>query len=218
MRLVHSVEGGVARVELDGGEGGLTAGGSGISHGGSDGGGSSQGSGGSSNGGHGSSHGGVQSRDSGVVDSWHSSNSGVVESRDSGESGVVEGKSSGGESGEVESGGVRVGEGSDGGSSNNSLLISVTLLPLGVSGLQESEMGSLGLSDLRGVLDGLRGDSGEDRGDQGLGVEGGGNQGSNLGGSESSGADWKVGASNSESIDWVGLVVLRLQSAALLQL
>merc|ERR550519_1567108 len=212
MRLVHSVEGGVARVELDGGEGGLTAGGSGISHGGSDGGSSSQGSGGSSNGGHGSSHGGsshsvVQSRDSGVVQSRHS-----------GESGVVEGKSSGGESGEVEAGGVRVGEGSDGGSSNNSLLISVTLLPLGVSGLQESEMGSLGLSDLRGVLDGLRGDSGEDRGDQGLGVEGGGNQGSNLRGSESSGADWKVGASNSESIDWVGLVVLRLQSAALLQL
>jgi len=36
--LVHSVEGGVARVELDGGEGRLTGGGSGISHGGSDGG------------------------------------------------------------------------------------------------------------------------------------------------------------------------------------
>jgi len=214
--LVHSVEGGVARVELDGGEGRLTAGGSSISQGGSDGwSSSSQGSGGSSNGGHGGGHGGsnsvVQSWDSGnsgVVQSWDSGESSVVQSWDSGESGVVEGKSSSGESGEVEAGSVGVGQGSDGGSSNNSLLlISATPLPLSVSGLQESEVCSLGLGDLRGVLDGLRGDSGEDGGDQGLGVEGGGNQGSNLGGSECSGADWEVGASNSESVDWVGNIV-----------
>jgi len=202
-RLVNSVEGGVARVELDGGEGRLTAGGSGISQGGSDGrSSSSQGSGGSSHGGHGGGHGGSNS----VVQSWDSGDSGVVQSWDSGESGVVEGKSGGGESGEVEAGGVRVGQGSDGRGGNNSLLlISVTPLPL--SGSQESEVCSLGLGDLRGVLDGLRGDSGEDGGNQRLGVEGGGNQGSNLWGSESSGADWEVGASNSESVDWVGNIV-----------
>ena len=198
----------MARVELDGGEGGLTAGGSGISQGSSDGGSSSQGSGGSGHGGNGSSH----SWSSSIGQSWDSGNSGVVQSRDSGESGVVEGKSSGGESGEVEAGGVRVGQSSDGWSSNNSsLLISVTLLPLGVSGLQESEVGSLGLGDLRGVLDGLGGDSGEDGGDQGLGVEGGGDQRLGLRNNRDGGADWEVGASNSESVDGVSDIVDSLE-------
>jgi len=220
----------VAGVELDGGEGGLTAGGSGIGQGGSDGGSSSsERGGGSSHGSHGSGHSGgdsvvesrnsgnsgnsgvVESRDSGdsgVVESRDSGDSGVVESRDSGKSGVVEGKSSGGETGKVESGSVRVGQSGDSGSSNDGLLlISVTPLPVGVSGLQESEVGSLGLGHLRGVLDGLGGDSGEDGGDQGLGVEGGGDQGSNLGGSEGGGADWEVGAGNSETVDGVGNIV-----------
>ena len=195
--LVNSVEGGVARVELDGGEGGLTGGGSGISQGGSDGGGSSQGSGGSSHGGHGSSNG------------WSSS---IGQSWGSDDSGVVEGKSSGGKSGEVESGSIRVGQSSDGGSGDHSgLLVSVTLLPLSVSGLQESQVGGLGLSHLRGVLDGLGGDSGEDGGDEGLGVEGGGDQRSDLGGGGGSGADWEVGAGNSEPVDRVGNIVDSLE-------
>ena len=199
----------MAGVELDGGQGGLTAGGSGIGQGGSDGGGGSQRGGGSGHGSHGGGHGGGGNS---VVQSGDSGNSGVVQSRDSGNSGVVEGKSSGGESGEVESGGVRVGQSSDGGGSGDGLLlISGTPLPLSVGGLQESEVGSLGLGHLRGVLDGLGGDSGEDGGDQGLGVEGGGLQGSDLGGSESGGADWEVGAGNSEAVDGVGHVVDGLQ-------
>jgi len=200
-RLVNSVEGGVARVELDGGQSGLTGRSSGISDGGGDGGSSSERGGGSGHGGNGSSHSGSSH---GVVQSW---DSGVAQSWDSGESGVVKGESGSWKSGEVEAGGVRVGQSSDGGSSNNSLLISGTPLPLSVGGLQESQVFSLGSGDLGGVLDGLGGDSGEDGGDQGLGVEGWGNKRSNLRGSKGSGANWEVGSSNSEAVDRVGNIV-----------
>ena len=184
----------MARVELDGGEGRLTAGSSGISNGGSDSWGGSQGGGSSSNSGHGSGN----SRGGSVVQG--------------GEASVVEGEPGNGESGQVEAGSVRVGQSSDGGSGDHSgLLVSVTLLPLSVSGLQESQVGGLGLSHLRGVLDGLGGDSGEDGGDEGLGVEGGGDQGSDLGGGGGSGADWEVGAGNSEPVDRVGNIVDSLE-------
>ena len=217
-RLVHSVESGVAGVELDGGQSGLTAGSSGISHGGSDsGGGSSQRGGGSGNGGHGSSNSGGGS----VVQSGEP---GVVEGGQTGDSGVVEGEASGGESGQVEAGSVGVGQGGDGGGGHHSsglLLVSRAPLPLSVSGLQQGQVSGLGLGNLGGVLDGLGGDSGEDGSDQGLGVEGGGDQGlrveggglqgGDLGGSEGSGADWEVGAGNSEAVDWVGNIVDSLE-------
>ena len=61
-----------------------------------------------------------------------------------------------------------------------------------LGGLHSSEMSSSGLNDLRSVLDRLRGDTVEDRGDQRLGVEGGGN----------SVIDWshrQSGVSNTES-------------------
>merc|ERR1719362_1891789 len=73
-----------------------------------------------------------------------------------------------------------VDEGSGGGENSGAAgedgWVGLTSLPLsGLGGLHSSQVGSSGLDDLRGVLDGLGGDSVEDRGDQGLGVEGGGN-------------------------------------------
>ena len=73
-----------------------------------------------------------------------------------------------------------VDEGSGGGENSGAASedgwVGLTSLPLsGLGGLHSSQVSSSGLDDLRGVLDGLGGDSGEDRGDQGLRVEGGGN-------------------------------------------
>ena len=198
--LVNSVESGVARVELDGGKGGLTGRSSGISDRGSD----SR----SSNSGHsrGSDSGSSNSRSSGVSQSWHS-----------GESGVVKRSAGNGKSGEVKSGSVGIGESSDGGSSDggsSDSLISVTSLPLSgsnLSSLEGSKVGSLGLSDLGGVLDWLGGDSGEDGSNKRLGVEGGGDQRLGLGHNRDGGADWEVGASNSESVDGVSDIVDSLE-------
>ena len=198
--LVNSVESGVARVELDGGQSGLTGRSSGISDRGSD----SR----SSNSGHsrGSDSGSSNSRSSGVSQSWHS-----------GESGVVKRSAGNGKSGEVKSGSVGIGESSDGGSSDggsSDSLISVTSLPLSgsnLSSLEGSKMGSLGLSDLGGVLDWLGGDSGEDGSNKRLGVEGGSDQRLGLGHNRDGGADWEVGASNSESVDGVSDIVDSLE-------
>jgi len=195
--LVNSVEGGVARVELDGGQGRLTGRSSGVSDRGSD----SRGS----NSGHsrGSDSGSGNSRSSGVSQSW--------------ESGVVKRSTGDGKSGEVKSGSVGIGESSDGGSSDggsSDSLISVTSLPLSgsnLSSLEGSKVGSLGLSDLGGVLDWLGGDSGEDGSNKRLGVEGGGNQRLGLGHNRDGGADWEVGASNSESVDGVSDIVDSLE-------
>jgi len=197
--LVNSVEGGVARVELDGGEGGITDGSCG--RGSSD---SSERSSKSrssksrsstsksrSSNSRSSNSSIIQSWESGVVESWESSNSGIVERK----------------SGEVKTSSVRVGQSSDGGSSNNSLLISITSLPVSISSLEKSEMGSLGLGNLGSVLDGLRGNSGEDRGDKGLGVEGWGHQRLDISGDWDGGSDWEVGASNSESVNRVSHIV-----------
>jgi len=202
--LVDSVEGGVARVELDGGQDGLTVRSSGVSYGGSNSRGSSKGCRGSSD----SSDRSSNSRSSSSISqSWDSGNSGIVESWDSSESGIVERKSSSWESGEVKSSSVRVRQSSDGGSSNNSLLISITSLPVSISSLEKSEVGSLGLGNLGSVLDGLRGNSGEDRGDKGLGVEGWGYQRLDISGDWDGGSDWEVGASNSESVNRVSHIV-----------
>jgi len=209
--LVDSVEGGVARVELDGGQDGLTVRSSGVGYGGSNSRGSSKGCRGSSDSSDRSSHSRSsssisQSWDSGIVESWDSSESGIVERKSSSwESGEVE--SSSWESGEVESSSVRVRQSSDGGSSNNSLLISITSLPVSISSLEKSEVGSLGLGNLGSVLDGLRGNSGEDRGDKGLGVEGWGHQRLDISGDWDGGSDWEVGASNSESVNRVSHIV-----------
>jgi len=202
--LVDSVEGGVARVELDGGQDGLTVRSSGVSYGGSNSRGSSKGCRGSSDSSDRSSH---SRSSSSISQSWDSGNSGIVESWDSSESGIVERKSSSWESGEVKSSSVRVRQSSDGGSSNNSLLISITSLPVSISSLEKSEMGSLGLGNLGSVLDGLRGNSGEDRGDKGLGVEGWGHQRLDISGDWDGGSDWEVGASNSESVNRVSHIV-----------
>jgi hypothetical protein len=70
----------------------------------------------------------------------------------------------------------RSGSGKDLGVSIEDGGISGPLLPLGVSLSKESKVGSLGSSNLGGVHNGLGGDSSVDRGDQRLGVEGGGNQ------------------------------------------
>merc|ERR1719208_640203 len=131
------------------------------------------------------------------------------------ESGVVEGssgnESSSWESCEVKSSSVRVGQSSDGGSSNNSsLVIGITSLPVSsssLSSLEGSKVSSLGLSDLGSVLNGLRGDSGEDGGDQGLGVEGWGHERLHLGNGRDGGSDGEVGAGNSEAVDGVSDVV-----------
>merc|ERR1719382_1857063 len=72
----------------------------------------------------------------------------------------------------------RSGGGQNSGAAGEDGWIGLTLPPLsGLGGLHSGQVGSSGLDDLGGVLDGLGGDSGEDRGDQGLGVEGGGHQG-----------------------------------------
>ena len=44
-------------------------------------------------------------------------------------------------------------------------------------------------------------------GDEWLGVEGGGDQRLSLGHNRDGGADWEVGASNPEAVDWVSDVV-----------
>jgi len=191
----------VARVELDGGQDGLTVRSSGVGYGGSNSRGSSKGCRGSSDSSDRSSH---SRSSSSISQSW---DSGIVESWDSSESGIVERKSSSWESGEVKSSSVRVRQSSDGGSSNNSLLISITSLPVSISSLEKSEVGSLGLGNLGSVLDGLRGNSGEDRGDKGLGVEGWGHQRLDISGDWDGGSDWEVGASNSESVNRVSHIV-----------
>merc|ERR1719464_546093 len=95
------------------------------------------------------------------------------------------------------------GGGQDSGAAGEDGGIGLTLPPLsGLGGLHSGQVGSSGLDDLRGVLDGLGGDSGEDRGDQGLGVEGGGNQGLRVEGGGNSVIDWghgQPGVSNTES-------------------
>jgi len=181
--LFNSVEGGVARVELDGGEGGITDGSCGR---------------GSSD----SSERSSKSRSSKSRSSMSKSRSSIIQSLESSNSGIVERKS-----GEVKTSSVRVGQSSDGGSSNNSLLISITSLPVSISSLEKSEMGSLGLGNLGSVLDGLRGNSGEDRGDKGLGVEGWGHQRLDLSSDWDGGSDWEVGAGNSESVNRVSNIV-----------
>merc|ERR1712186_243 len=179
-------------VELDGGQSGLTGRSSGISDRGSD----SR----SSNSGHSR---GSDSRSSGVSQSW--------------QSGVVKRSAGNGKSGEVKSGSVGIGESSDGGSSDgggSDSLISVTSLPLSgsnLSSLEGSKVGSLVLSDLGGVLDWLGGDSGEDGSNKRLGVEGGGDQRLGLRNNRDGGADWEVGASNSESVDGVSDIVDSLE-------
>merc|ERR1719225_422564 len=70
----------------------------------------------------------------------------------------------------------RSGGGQNSGAAGEDGWVGLTLPSLsGLGGLHSGQVGSSGLDDLGGVLDGLGGDSGEDRGDQGLGVEGGGN-------------------------------------------
>merc|ERR1719472_301543 len=70
----------------------------------------------------------------------------------------------------------RSGGGENSGAAGEDGWVGLTPLPLsGLGGLHSSQVGSSGLDDLRGVLDGLGSDSGEDRGNQGLGVEGGSN-------------------------------------------
>merc|ERR1719464_1426669 len=97
----------------------------------------------------------------------------------------------------------RGGGGENSGAASEDGWVGLTSLPLsGLGGLHSSQVGSSGLDDLRGVLDGLGGDSGEDRGDQGLGVEGGGNQGLRVEGGGNTVIDWghgQPGVSNTES-------------------
>ena len=81
--------------------------------------------------------------------------------------------------------------------------LGLTSLPLsGLGSLHSGQVSSSGLDDLRGVLDGLGGDSIEDRGDQRLGVKGGSNKGLGVEGGSNSVIDWshwQPGVSNTES-------------------
>ena len=90
----------------------------------------------------------------------------------------------------------RSGGGQNSGAAGEDGWVGLTLPPLsGLGGLHSGQVGSSGLDDLGGVLDGLGGDSGEDRGDQGLGVEGGGHQGLRVEGGGNSVIDWSHGQS-----------------------
>ena len=70
----------------------------------------------------------------------------------------------------------RGGGGEDPGAAGEDGGLGLTSLPLtGLGGLHGSQVSGSGSNNLRGVLDRLGGDSIEDRGNQRLGVEGGGN-------------------------------------------
>merc|ERR1712123_525012 len=80
--------------------------------------------------------------------------------------------------------------------------VSFTLLSVSSSGsssYKSSSMGSLGLSNLRGVNNGCRGNTGVNRGNKRFWVEGGCNTGVNWGNREVRVEDWKTRVSDTES-------------------
>jgi len=224
---VHSVEGGVAGVQLDGGQHGVTAGGSGhsggssVGHGGGgvvEGEASGVGVGKAGNGGS-SDHGGgsllvsgplaVKARvsvgddrsSSDLVRDLSGSDDIRLDNRGVGDS------ANGGEGGDGE--GSSVGKTSIAGigqTAKDNLGVSLSLLPLRSSGGGSIESGlelSLGGDNLSGVLDRSRALKVKDRGDKG----------SDLGGSRGDGSHGEVGGGDSEAVHGVGHIVDSLEEA-----
>ena len=109
------------------------------------------------------------------------------------------------------------GGGEDGGvsSDDSGISLGLTPLPLDLGGLNKGNVGGLGLSNLGGIDNGLRGDSSVDRGDKGLGVEGGSNSGVDRGNGQTGvlGSEAKGIGNIVNNLELAGGVDVRVSSA-----
>ena len=127
---------------------------------------------------------------------------------------TVVGKTVVGKGGVVDEGG---GGGEDSGvsSDDSGISLGLTPLPLDLGGLNKGNVGGLGLSNLGGIDNGLRGDSSVDRGDKGLGVEGGSNSGVDRGNGQTGvlGSEAKGIGNIVDNLELAGGVDVRVSSA-----